>query len=106
MMAVVKANAYGHGILEVADIALKNGATALAVALVEEGVALRDAGIRAPVLVLGGVSEAGARAAVQYNLSLALYDPQTLRILQEEARARDTVPSAPQSMRFSPQYAR
>ena len=62
MMAVVKADAYGHGAVEVSRAALANGADALAVAIPEEGVALREAGIEAPVLVLGGVNAAGAEA--------------------------------------------
>jgi alanine racemase len=52
LLAVVKANAYGHGAVPVARAALGAGATRLAVALVEEAVELRDAGITAPVLVL------------------------------------------------------
>ncbi len=51
-MAVVKADGYGHGAVGVAEAALEAGATWLGVALVEEGLALRAAGIVAPVLVL------------------------------------------------------
>ena len=57
IMAVVKANAYGHGAVKVAQTALKNGASYLAVALVEEGLELRENGIKAPVLVFGGELE-------------------------------------------------
>lgn len=52
LCAVVKAGGYGHGPIDVASAALEGGATWLAVALVEEGHALRDAGIDAPILVL------------------------------------------------------
>jgi alanine racemase len=52
LCAVVKANGYGHGLVPVAEAALEGGATWLAVALVEEGVELREAGVDAPVLVL------------------------------------------------------
>lgn len=52
LCAVVKADGYGHGDIPVAEAALAGGATSLAVALVEEGVRLRDAGIDAPILVL------------------------------------------------------
>ena len=52
MCAVVKAGGYGHGPVEVARAALEGGASWLAVALVEEGAQLRDAGIDAPVLLL------------------------------------------------------
>src|SRR4051812_28584531 len=52
LCAVVKANGYGHGAVQVAQAALEGGATWLGVALVEEGVELRDAGVEAPILVL------------------------------------------------------
>src|SRR5690554_5054674 len=53
LMAVVKADAYGHGSVEVARAALAAGADWLAVALVEEGIILRQAGLAAPILILG-----------------------------------------------------
>ncbi|SFR08605.1 alanine racemase [Desulfoscipio geothermicus] len=53
LMAVVKANAYGHGAGQVARVAMENGATRLGVARVSEGEALRRAGIDAPLLILG-----------------------------------------------------
>lgn len=52
LCAVVKADGYGHGDIPIADAALAGGATSLAVALVEEGLRLRDAGIEAPILLL------------------------------------------------------
>ncbi|MDQ1461418.1 MAG: alanine racemase, partial [Actinomycetota bacterium] len=52
LCAVVKADGYGHGAVEVSRAAMEAGADRLAVALVEEGVHLRDAGIEAPILVL------------------------------------------------------
>ena len=69
LCAVVKADAYGHGDVAVARAALEGGATWLAVALVEEGVHLRDAGIDAPILLLSepgpdGMAEAVARRLV------------------------------------------
>ena len=56
LMAVVKADAYGHGAIAVAKTALDNGATALAIATLAEGVELRRAGIEAPILILGAIS--------------------------------------------------
>ena len=53
-LAVVKANAYGHGAVPVAKAALEAGADWLAVAIPEEGIELRHEGIQAPILVLGG----------------------------------------------------
>jgi alanine racemase len=60
VMAVVKADAYGHGDVPVARAALAAGATWLGVALVEEGIGLRDAGIEAPILVLSEFPPGGA----------------------------------------------
>lgn len=57
IMAVVKADAYGHGVFEVTKTLLENGADYLAVALVDEALQLRKSGIIVPILVLGGVSD-------------------------------------------------
>ncbi len=69
LMAVVKANAYGHGAVPVAQTALAAGADWLAVNRVEEGVALRQAGIGARILVLGYCLPAQAAAVVEHNLT-------------------------------------
>ena len=53
LMAVVKADGYGHGMAQVARSAIAAGAEALAVALADEGALLREAGVTAPILVLG-----------------------------------------------------
>ena len=55
VMGIVKANAYGHGLVQVARHLEARGVEQLGVAFVEEGIALRKAGIRAPILVLGGI---------------------------------------------------
>lgn len=72
VMAVVKANAYGHGAEPVARTALESGAAWLAVNRVGEGVALRRAGIRAPILVMGYSPAAGVPAAVEHDLTLTV----------------------------------
>lgn len=69
IMAVVKANAYGHGAVPVARAVLEAGATRLAVHRVDEGVALRRAGITAPILLLGYAPVAAADAVVAYQLT-------------------------------------
>lgn len=56
LMAVVKADAYGHGAVTVAQTALANGADCLAIATLAEGVELRQAGIKAPILILGAIN--------------------------------------------------
>ncbi len=69
VMAVVKADAYGHGMVPVARAALQAGATRLAVHRVQEGVALRRAGIQAPILLLGYAALRAVELVVQYRLT-------------------------------------
>jgi len=72
VIAVVKANAYGHGAVQVAQAALRAGATRLAVHRAIEGVELRQAGIQAPVLVMGYTPPDGAGLIVDYHLTPSL----------------------------------
>ena len=65
LMAVVKADGYGHGAPWVARAALEGGAAALGVATVGEGRSLREAGIRAPIILLGSIDPSEAAAAGQ-----------------------------------------
>ena len=71
--AVVKADAYGHGDAPVANAALKAGATRLAVALVEEGVRLREAGIDAPILLLSEPEPGSVADIVKWELTPTAY---------------------------------
>ncbi|WP_100406106.1 alanine racemase [Bacillus solitudinis] len=73
VMAVVKANGYGHGAIEVAKVALSAGATHLGVALLDEAIELRMAGISAPILVLGRVRPEDVSWAIQYNVTLTVF---------------------------------
>jgi len=70
---VVKADAYGHGDVPVAIAALEAGAKMLAVALVEEGVRLREAGIEAPILLLSQPAPGSARELTEWALQPAVY---------------------------------
>ncbi len=92
VMAVVKANAYGHGDVEVASAALVAGATWLAVALVEEGIRLRDAGIEAPVLVLSELPPGSEAEALARGLTPSLYSDDGLRRLAAAAGAAGAAP--------------
>lgn len=73
LCAVVKADAYGHGSVPAARAALSGGATSLAVALVEEGAVLRDAGIDAPILLLSEPPAAAMQEAVARRLVPTVY---------------------------------
>jgi alanine racemase len=72
LMAVVKADGYGHGSVEVSRTALRNGANCLGVATPEEGQQLREAGIDVPILVLGLIQPEEAYKVVDFNLEQAI----------------------------------
>ena len=74
ILGVVKANGYGHGAVPVARALESAGARMLGVATVEEGVELRTAGIRLPLVVLGGVDPPQAEEAHAHGLSAVLFD--------------------------------
>ncbi len=78
IMAVVKANAYGHGDVEVAKTALEAGATHLAVAFIDEGISLRQGGIDAPILVLGASRPTDVMIAAEHDISLTIYSQEGL----------------------------
>jgi alanine racemase len=77
LMAVLKADAYGHGAVKVARTALNNGASWCGVACLSEAEELRRAGIDSPILVLGYTPGWQARAAVRLGLSVAVFDLET-----------------------------
>jgi alanine racemase len=85
--AVVKADAYGHGMLEVSRVLVAEGATLLAVSSVEEGALLRAAGIhRTRILVMGGFLPYEGEALVEYDLTPAVHSLDQVRKLDEVAR--------------------
>lgn len=86
--AVVKADGYGHGAVPAARAALEGGAAWLAVALVEEGLALRDAGIEAPVLVLSEPPAEAMAVAVARRLTPTLYTEQGVEAARAAAGQR------------------
>lgn len=90
LAAVVKADGYGHGAVPAARAALAGGADWLAVALVEEGRTLRDAGIDAPVLVLAEPPAEAAGALLDADLVATVYTPAFTAALDAAARQRGT----------------
>lgn len=73
IIAVVKANAYGHGAVQVAKCALNSGANYLAVAFLDEALALREKGIEAPILVLGASRPRDVKIAAQHKITLTAF---------------------------------
>ncbi len=87
LCAVVKANGYGHGAVAVSRAALAGGAQWLAVALVEEGVELRQAGIEAPILVLSEPVPLAMVSVVEHGLTPTLYTSIGVQAMVSAARA-------------------
>ncbi len=81
IMAVVKANAYGHGMIKTAQQVIKAGVKQLAVATVSEGVKLRKAGIKSPILILGTVFKKQLKTIIEYNLIPNIYSYQMAKEL-------------------------
>jgi alanine racemase len=79
MIAVVKANAYGHGDVQVAETALEAGAAYLAVAFMDEAIALRNKGITAPILVLGATRPENVQVAVKFNITITVFQKEWLQ---------------------------
>lgn len=90
IIAVVKANAYGHGARNVAQVLEQAGATMLAVADIEEGVDLRNSGIRAPILIFGALSVSDLDGVFDYELTPTISSPATGAALQNAAARRKT----------------
>jgi alanine racemase len=85
VMAVVKANGYGHGAVKTARAALRGGAKWLGVARVEEALELRDAGIDEAILVLGFTPLERTIEAIEYDISLTIWNSQQLNIISKQA---------------------
>jgi len=87
VMAVVKANAYGHGLVPVARHLQSQGADQLGVAFLEEGVALRRAGITLPILVMGGIFGPQAADFIAHDLEITVSSLDKLRQVEAAAQA-------------------
>ncbi|HAR33227.1 MAG TPA: alanine racemase [Desulfobacter sp.] len=88
--AVVKANAYGHGGIPCAKTALENGASFLALVRISEAVAMRDAGITAPILLLGEALPEQVSFLATQGIRASVADIQTARALSAAAQALNT----------------
>jgi alanine racemase len=91
VIAVIKANAYGHGAVPVAAALEAAGVAMLACADIEEGVLLRQAGIRAPILVFGALSVSDLDGIVDHALTPTVSTPAAARALEAAARRRGLV---------------
>ncbi|MAT38142.1 MAG: alanine racemase [Ectothiorhodospiraceae bacterium] len=87
IMAIVKANAYGHGLLRTSQELLRMGVDELGVAFLEEGIALRKAGINEPILVLGGMIGNQVTHYLEYDLQITASSLFKLQQIEEVAAA-------------------
>ncbi len=83
LMAVVKANAYGHGVIEVTRKALENGADFLGVARIEEGIELRKAGVKESVLIFGYTPPELAHKLIKFDLTQTVWSYTTAQALSD-----------------------
>ncbi|MDA8124251.1 MAG: alanine racemase [Deltaproteobacteria bacterium] len=85
IMQVVKADAYGHGAIEISNAALANGAACLGVANADEGVQLRVSGITAPIVILSPATDSEIDSIIKYNLTPSVSDLGFAREFQKRA---------------------
>ena len=88
ILAVVKADAYGHGAGPVSLKLESIGADYLGVAIPEEGMTLREKGVNAPILILGGIFQEDAEAILRYSLTPVVFDIDSLRRLSKAAKKK------------------
>ncbi|HUL42888.1 MAG TPA: alanine racemase [Bacteroidota bacterium] len=86
IMGLVKANAYGHGLVAVAQALVRFGIDYLGVGFLEEGVVLREHGITSPILVLGGVLGHQVKDFFEHDLEITVSSIELARRIEEESR--------------------
>jgi len=85
IMAVVKADAYGHGVFETVPTLIESGADRLAVSMLDEAIQLREFGIKVPILVLGYTEPSRAEDIINYNITQTVFSHELARALSEAA---------------------
>ena len=91
IMAVVKADAYGHGFLETTKTLLDNGADRLAVAVLQEGKQLRKSGVDVPILILGASAPEDAEDLIEFGITPTVFDYEFAKALSDTAKKRGSV---------------
>lgn len=85
IMAVVKADAYGHGVIETVPTLLENGVSRLAVSMLDEAIQLRELGIKVPILVLSYTDPVRAEEIIRYNITQTVFSHDLPRALSKAA---------------------
>ena len=90
IMAVVKADAYGHGAATLGPVLQSLGVNSFGVATVDEGISLRAAGIKVPILILGATPFWASESCIENNLTISVYSKEQIKLLEESAKKADT----------------
>ena len=90
-LAVVKADGYGHGACEVSKVVLKNGADSLGVAILEEGIELREKGIKSPIVIICPESYGREKGILKYNLQPTITDFKFAQLLSRKAQRQKKI---------------
>lgn len=85
IIAVIKADAYGHGALDIAETLIENGATRFAVAMVSEGIELRKGGFKCPIMILGYTAPGLINDLLKYDIEQTVYNYEYAKIISEAA---------------------
>src|SRR5881396_969222 len=99
VMPILKANAYGHGLVEVGRVVERLGAPYIGVAYLEEGLRLRQHGVRLPVLVLGGILGSQIPRFLEADLTLTASSVDKLRAIEEHAARAGRTATHPDGVR-------
>lgn len=91
IMAVVKADAYGHGAIDIVPVLLRNGAKSLAVAVLSEAIELRKSGIKCPILILGFTPPSFIDEILRYNIEQTVYSYEFAQELSKVAREKNEI---------------
>jgi len=86
IMAIIKADAYGHGAMDVAPVLLENGATSLGVAVITEAIELRKAGIKDPLMILGYTPLTFSKEIIKYDIQQTVFTFEYAKALSNEAQ--------------------
>lgn len=91
IMAVMKADAYGHGAVEIADAVISGGAHSLAVAFLEEAVELRLSGVKKPILLIGPTPPGQVSEIIRHNLTQTVFSIESAAAISREAVSQNTL---------------
>ena len=85
IMAIIKADAYGHGAIQCAKAAIKEKVNYIGVGIIQEGIELRESGVTSPILILGGIYPNEIKDLIKYNLSTSISNSVIANAISKQA---------------------